>query len=323
MLTETTQSKLLQQAIDNALKGVSLNKIRKIYKSLELSYRSKGAIVAIESADLSLAYLAVRMMPIYFVISGILKELQNRSPDFEPRTHLDVGSGPGTVLWAANSIWPNIKKIVAVEREDTFIRCAKGLIGFEKPDLLEKVFWERAKFPEKLPSIKSDLVTLSYVLGEINNAYRLPLIQDLWQRTAQFLLIVEPGTPEGFQRILEARKQLCNAGAYVWAPCYGNSECHGKWCHFSERVRRSQSHCFVKDATLGYEDEHFSYLLVGRAPSTDPAPRVIGSIRKLKHQITVPVCGEDGLPGTDIVSRRESPEKYRTAAGYGWGIRAV
>ena len=48
----------------------------------------------------------------------------------------------------------------------------------------------------------------SYVIGEIADGERAALAELMWRRTRDTLLIVEPGTPDGYRRIIELRKQL-------------------------------------------------------------------------------------------------------------------
>ena len=54
----------------------------------------------------------------------------------------------------------------------------------------------------------SDLVTLSYVLDELPPDAQGPLIDRLWALTKGALVVVEPGTPAGWNRILAVRQRL-------------------------------------------------------------------------------------------------------------------
>ena len=48
---------------------------------------------------------------------------------------------------------------------------------------------------------------------------------DLWQRRGQALVLIEPGTPQGFARIRAARAALIEAGAHIAAPCTHDNAC--------------------------------------------------------------------------------------------------
>ena len=54
-----------------------------------------------------------------------------------------------------------------------------------------------------------DLVTAAYVLSELaSDAERQQIIQELWDSTKGILVLVEPGTPSGYQYIINAREQV-------------------------------------------------------------------------------------------------------------------
>lgn len=58
----------------------------------------------------------------------------------------------------------------------------------------------------------------SYVINELPDAARQKLVAAMWAKTLDTLLIVEPGTPAGYQRILDARAMLIADGGHVLAP---------------------------------------------------------------------------------------------------------
>lgn len=79
------------------------------------------------------------------------------------------------------------------------------------------------------------------------------------------LVVVEPGTPRGFQQILEARTQALASGAAILAPCPHDATCPmqgSDWCHFAARVERSRTQRQLKGGELGWEDEKFSYVVI-------------------------------------------------------------
>ena len=68
----------------------------------------------------------------------------------------------------------------------------------------------------------ADLVVASYVIGEIGEAEQRALAELMWSKTRDTLLVVEPGTPAGYARVIALRAQLIAAGAHVIAPCPHN-----------------------------------------------------------------------------------------------------
>jgi ribosomal protein RSM22 (predicted rRNA methylase) len=135
------------------------------------------------------------------------------------------------------------------------------------------------------------------------------------------MVLVEPGTPAGFERIRLARAALFDAGARAIAPCPHSHACPivaPDWCHFAVRLARSRDHRLAKQADRSFEDEKFSYLAVSRGlvPAT-AAPRVIAPPRIGKGDVRLRVCDTPGLAERRI-SRRDKLD-YKAAKKLGWG----
>jgi ribosomal protein RSM22 (predicted rRNA methylase) len=64
-----------------------------------------------------------------------------------------------------------------------------------------------------------DLLIPSYASGELGNAAASRLVQAAWTITRDVLVIIEPDTVPGFNRIQMVRDQLITLGAHVIAPC--------------------------------------------------------------------------------------------------------
>jgi ribosomal protein RSM22 (predicted rRNA methylase) len=166
-----------------------------------------------------------------------------------------------------------------------------------------------------------DLVTLAYVLDELDVAQRADLVRQLWSRTADTLLIVEPGTPAGYRRILDARDLLLQQGAHMIAPCPHTGACPlvaPDWCHFSRRVARSRVHLQAKSAEVPWEDEKFSYLAVSRNTGSRPEARVIAPPRTGSGRVELKLCNGDGTSRPALVTRREG-DRYKKAKRLDWG----
>ena len=74
-------------------------------------------------------------------------------------------------------------------------------------------------------------------------AGQIEVLKKAWD-AAKVLVIVEPGTPRGFENILKAREQLIQWGGKMIAPCPHVKQCpmKDKWCHFSVRLERTREH---------------------------------------------------------------------------------
>ncbi len=293
----------LQHAIDALIENADIQNLKLASQRITDSYRHGGTLTSEEEF---LAYLIVRLPATYTAISAVLK---NISP---PGSILDIGAGPGTLFWAARSIWETIPTITALERERYFIELGKKLgsqADWKQGDALTA------------PSFEAhDWVFFGYSLGELPEQARPALLDKCWQAADHGIIIVEPGTPRGNQNMLQARSHLINLGGSVWAPCPHSLACPMKapdWCHFSVRLDRSRLHRHAKTAALPYEDEKFSYVIVAKTPPAHVVSRIVHSPMHRSGHTLLPLCTPRGLE-TLTVSRRHK-ELYRQARKSSWG----
>lgn len=147
----------------------------------------------------------------------------------------------------------------------------------------------------------AELVMCSYCLNELTETVRRKTVEQLWSSTQRLLLIVEPGTPDGYSRILSARQQLIGLGAHIAAPCPHENACPltvgaepGDWCHFTVRVARSRLHKQLKGGDVPYEDEKFCFLAASREEFSPCAARVLRHPRIDSGRITLKLCTPGG-----------------------------
>jgi ribosomal protein RSM22 (predicted rRNA methylase) len=172
-----------------------------------------------------------------------------------------------------------------------------------------------------------DVVLLSYALEEAGGDQGAALIAAAWAKAKSGLLIVEPGTPAGFARILGAREQLLKSGGTLVAPCPQSGLCpqagkiESAWCHFSVRLERRGLHRLVKGGDLGYEDEKYAFLYFSKAFSGQPAPyRLLSFPRRSNRHIELDVCSFEKKRVKLFLNRRETPANVRSAARkLNWG----
>jgi ribosomal protein RSM22 (predicted rRNA methylase) len=137
---------------------------------------------------------------------------------------------------------------------------------------------------------------------------------------ADTVVIVEPGTPRGFHRILDARRQLLDLGLTITAPCPHQHDCPlvaPDWCHFAVRVPRTELHRLAKHGTLNYEDEKFSYLVATHAANHSAESRIISRPTRPKAQVNLDLCTSDGARRQLTIPK--SSEHYRAARSTTWG----
>jgi ribosomal protein RSM22 (predicted rRNA methylase) len=312
---------LLRRAVDRALNGVPLNELATTAAALSQRYREErrdGKAHVATDRDV-LAYLAVRLPATYAAVRASFAAIAEARPDFAPNSALDVGAGPGTALWAATKCWPALADALLVEVNPVFRAFGEQLAAeIQRP----RATWRTSDATvDEIDGEPRDLVTLAYVLNELAPDDRHRLVERLWPLTADTLVIVEPGTPAGWQRIIAARRQLIESGGHVIAPCPHAKECPLQppdWCHFARRVARSRLHRQTKAADVPWEDEKFSYVAVSRKPAPASGVRVIARPRKASGRVTLKLCRADGSAGDQLFSRRDG-ELFKRASRSDWG----
>lgn len=264
------------------------------------------------------AYVAARMPATSAAVAAALRQCRGVLPGIS--SVLDLGSGPGSALWAVAEACPSAVRFSAVER-DAGLSALGGRLMTEHP-LLSTTRWITADL-RQLPALdRHDLVVLSYVTNELTTTARDALVATAWALAGTALLVVETGTPRGFAACLAARSVLLAQGAHLVAPCPHTRACpladHGKrWCHFRVRVARSRLHKTAKGGALGYEDEPFSLVCASRAPVRASAARVLSTPKVHRGAVELTLCTADGL-ATPTIPRKQR-ECYEGAAELAWG----
>ena len=310
----------LRQAVDSALAGASVSDLAAAAKALSRRYRDeiRDGRLHISDARLALAYVATRMPATYAAIHVALSAMAAQQPDFAPRSLLDVGAGPGTVMWAAADLWTGIEAATLVETSPAIRALGETLAA---SSAIARISWRASDLRADLPGTQHDLVTLAYVLDELAPKDRGALVDRLWSLSRHALLIVEPGTTAGWRRILEARAQLIAGGAHILAPCPHALACpvtEPDWCHFAARVARSRIHRLAKEAEVPWEDEKFIYLAASRTPAAHHAARVLDRPASASGRVELKLCQPDGMATHRLVTRREG-DVFKRARRVDWG----
>jgi ribosomal protein RSM22 (predicted rRNA methylase) len=309
----------LRRAIDRAVEEIPSRELERAVESLSARYRAELCGRHVDDDASALAYLAARLPATYAAIRSCLDSIADMRPAFSPQSLLDVGAGPGTALWAVASRWPTLGAARLLEQSSTMRRWGALLAAGA---VLPPIDWLEADLRGPAPELAPhDLVVIAYVLNELEPTARAPLLDRLWDLTGDILLLVEPGTPTGWQRILAARQQLLARGAAIVAPCPHAMACPlatPDWCHFARRVARSRLHRRAKGADVPWEDEKFIYLALARHPVSPPSARVIAPPRAAPGHVRLKLCLATGHMEQRIVSRRAGTA-YRQARRLGWG----
>ncbi len=313
-------SACVRQSLGQLAEGASRTDLATRAAALTQAYRTgqNSARVVHGPAD-ALAYALARMPATYAAVARALEHLSTVHPDFAPASLTDVGCGPGTAALAALEAFPALARLTLIDRARPFLELAARLMGEAAASRSVQV--SSADITTNKAFARADLVTSAYVLAELPEAALEPLIQALWDASAQALVLVEPGTPEGFRRLAIARKLLIAAGAHIAAPCTHEAPCPLQgidWCHFKVRVQRSRDHLLLKGATVPYEDEPYTYLALTRdAPRARASHRVIKPPVHSKAAITLAVCSASGAAAAE--STKRDGQKYKYFKRIDWG----
>lgn len=311
----------LRLAVDRALEKVALADLQRAAATLSARYRAElrdGRLHLSEALAVK-AYLAVRLPATYAAVRSTFAMVAEARPDFSPASLLDLGAGPGTVLWAAADCWPGLGEATLVEASAAARSTGNELAAGLGVPSIRWLDGDVGRAGNALP--EADLVTLSYVLDELDPATVAPLVERMWALARDTLVVVEPGTPAGWKRILAVRERLVGLGAHVAAPCPHDRPCPlavPDWCHFSRRVARSRLHRLTKEGDVPWEDEKFIFVAASRKAAEPYAARVIAPPRQAKGLATLKLCAADGTAETRTVTRRDG-EAFRVARRLDWG----
>ncbi|MFW6690050.1 small ribosomal subunit Rsm22 family protein [Streptomyces sp. MAR4 CNX-425] len=325
---------------------------------LVAGYRGGGPAPALRDREDVAAYAAYRMPATFQAVRAALGALADAAPGWEPDSHLDVGGGTGAAVWAAAAVWPDEpdgsygpdgsdgsdgldepdgpeapraagpRPTVVLDHAEPALALGRELAAGAAAPAVRAAEWRRHPLGPAAPGpawAAAGLVTVSYVLGELPADVRRAVVAAAARSARGAVVVVEPGTPEGYRRVLDAREQLVGDGFEVLAPCPHSAACPmagtADWCHFAARVQRSALHRRVKGGELGHEDEKFAYVAAARPVRTGGAPaagRVVRHPQLRKGQVLLQLCtAGEGLART-VVSKRQGP-RYRAARDLRWG----
>jgi len=309
----------LHDAIVRALAAVPQTRWVREAQLLSERYRAprtaQAAPLATGEAQ-ALGYAALILPATYAQLRGALAATAARIPGWAPATLLDLGSGPGTALWAATAQWPSLRALAAWEREQALIALGLSLARSSQTPAVRTAKWERcdvralerAHTPEQF-----DVVVLGHVLNELDAESQRKVVAAAWQRTAGLLLIVEPGTSVAFEVVRAAREQLLGLGAQTIAPCAHDQPCplQNDWCHFPQRLKRPEFQRRAREASSEWEESKFAYAAMARfAPHSPIWGRVIREPASNKAYAEAMISTADG------VARYRGLKRHRDAFRY-------
>jgi ribosomal protein RSM22 (predicted rRNA methylase) len=304
-----------QGAIAAWLEAHASGSRREAAAALSATYKAGGSSRGVDFAS----YLVARLPATFAAVSRVLEEAAALRPGFAPVSLLDAGSGPGTASWAAAEVWPGLRHVTFLDSAPEFLKLAAGLAS-DGPGPLARAEAVQASIEALPEGLGAELVVAAYALAEIPLPRVAAAARKLWAVSGSMLVIVEPGTPAGFARIRAVRELLLGQWAVPVAPCTHALACPvagEDWCHFSVRLARSRAHMHAKGASVPFEDERFSYLVLAREGEPSGRGRIVAPPVHAKPGSSFRVCTQ-GRIETRHVARREKAS-YKQARKLDWG----
>lgn len=313
-----TLPEALKQAIETECTKMGISTLIQGRQELSDSYRQHKRDSNNHMASLGhkKAYVVYRMPATYAVNERVLNEVNARIGEMTIDSLLDLGSGPGTAMWAAHTVFSTISKYTLVEQDADLIAMSKRFAS----QLNIQTTWKQQDLVKQEQFEAHDMVILSYVVNELTEDQMVKLIAMAWNAARKLLVIIEPGTPVGFAKIKQIRQQLIDLGGHPVAPCPHANACPmsgGDWCHFSQRLERSRMHRQIKQAVLSYEDEKFSYIAMSKSAVALPQARILRHPQIHSGHRTFELCTKDGLQRKTI--SRKDGDLYKQSKKLEWG----
>ena len=309
-----------QTALETVAAAYARGTLEKDARTISEAYRLKtgeGRRLLTQKSEAA-AYALSRMPATVEAAKAALTEAL-AATGLAPKTLLDCGAGTGAVTFAADALL-GLERATCLERE-TAMRAVGQQLMREAGGVQAE--WAACDLTAKEPLPRAGLVCEGYMLGELEASMRMHVAGKLWDACEQMLVLIEPGTPQGFANLRAVREALTGRGAYVAAPCpEGSAACPmtgDNWCHFAVRVQRTRLHKALKGGDAPYEDEKFTYLVLTREKPENPC-----RARLLRHaqigpgRILLPVC-EAGEEKTMTVTKKDP--LWKRARKIRWGER--
>ena len=296
---------LLENAIEEKLNHVKLTELKQYASQLseKYMYRERTGDTLLNTEIEALAYSIMRMPATYGAVYTALKHTLEKI-DFNIQSVFDIGAGTGAATWAISELL-DTKNIQCFEREPVMLELGKSFM-VQNPKLKD-ISWQYMDIVKDDLDVKADLVVTSYMLNEIKAEERESVINKLINSSNHMILIIEPGTPEGFQNIKEVQKIAIENGLHMIAPCTFQGVCplpDDDWCHSIVRMERTKVHKLLKNAELPYEDEKFSYIAISKEKYDNSGSRILRHPMIEKGKITLKVC-HDGKIEDMIITKKD------------------
>lgn len=246
-----------------------------------------------ESAVALEAYDAVFARRIQWKWRSVLKELEVLKLELPRGRVLDYGSGTGVASESLGQLF--LREYLIFDRSERAM------------DFAQKKLQNLGVNCRKVNSIENlayDTFIASHILSELEEAEFLKVAKAA--ERAQFLILVDAGTPSVSKKLISLRDELLQKSWFVVAPCTHLNPCplaksESDWCHFfakppSSVFTDSTWGKLAKELNIDLRSLPLSYLIMSKTPvKLEGADRLIGRLKRNGQETQFHSCGSQGF----------------------------
>jgi len=195
----------------------------------------------------SLIYLPTNMAKFFFLMKQLSPSLME---DFNNRTFIDVGCGPGTYgLSYAHHF--SRGKVIFFDTGDSMLQQSKR-------------FWDslvdqenfNADWVGKLSLLRKSTNSILFFGNSYNEMGLFEAIKVIERVSPEYIILLEPGTREVFSQMMKLREYLIGKDYCICYPCFSQQICpldeNKDWCH--QVVRMAHHHSIERVCQIAQVD---------------------------------------------------------------------
>lgn len=288
---------------------------REHFAELSNRYRNNLGVgnSSLKKVEEAKVYALTRMPATSSAIGSVINRLSRENV----KSIMDIGAGCGAGLVALNNDFAKDVSVTCIENCKPMIEIlneTKNILGFTNVNVLEQ------DMRLYVSELNYDLLMANYSLNELNRVDMENVLKKMYNATKKYILIIEAGTPNGYEIIMKSKEYLINLGMNIVAPCK-NEICPLKddYCHFSVRLQRPNFDRNIKSGTLSYEDEKFSYILLSKESTKNDFENVIIRHPNYKKGLILLHCCTKNKGIENIKISKSQGEFYKKARKFDVG----
>ena len=305
---------ILEESIEKEVSQYKLVNLKEYSHFLSTKYmmEKRTGNTLLSKKEEAVAYSVIRMPATFGAIKSSLNSILEVNNNLKIKSLLDIGAGTGAATWAASELI-DIETVTCIEREKVMRELGIKLMG-NGSSVLKKAKWIDKDIIKDELDEKADLVIVSYMINELKECDRIRILDKLLKVTNELLLIVEPGTPEGFKNIKMIREEAIKRNFNIVSPCTHCKECElseEDWCSSCVRVQRTKIHKILKSGDVPYEDEKFSYVAISKKLTMQAEGRILRHPIIQNKMIKMKLCTSNGIK--EVIITKKHGELYKDA----------